>query len=179
MKEAIIAKAYATSIFDLGVENKIDVTAEFTKLTEVINSSNDLETVLFLDVFTIDEKQAVITDVLGKMNLSSLVKNSVLFLMQEQRIGLLPMVYKNLVVKDDHEKGFLRGVIEGSEDSITVDIENQLKGYLKGRLGAEAKLTYKKNEKITAGYRVTVDDLQLDATLDNQFDKLKNEILNS
>jgi F-type H+-transporting ATPase subunit delta len=179
MKEAMIAKAYATSIFDLGVESKIDVTSEFTQLTEVINSNNDLETVLFLDVFTIEEKQAVITDILAKMNLSSLVKNTVLFLMQEQRIGLLPMIYKNLVVKDDHQKGFLRGVIEGSDESIDVEVESHLKAYLKNKLGAEAKLTYKKNENLTAGYRVTVDDLQLDATLDNQFDKLKSEILNS
>jgi F-type H+-transporting ATPase subunit delta len=179
MKEAIIAKAYANSIFELGLQNKIDVTAEFTTLTEVINSSNDLETVLFLDVFTIEEKQAVITDVLAKLDLSPLVKNSVLFLMQEQRIGLLPMVYKNMVVKDDHEKGFLRGVIEGSGDSIDPEFETHIKSYLKNKLGLEAKLTYEKNKDLTAGYRVTVDDLQLDATLDNQFDKLKSEILNS
>lgn len=179
MKEAIVAKAYAKSIYSLGEENKVDVTEELTKLTEVINESNDLETVLFLDVFTIEEKQAVINDVLGKLGLSGLVKNIIGFLLEEKRIGILPLVFKELVVIDDHKKGFLRGVIEGHEDQPADGVVEQLVSYLTAKVGSKPVLTYKKNENLTAGYKVTVEDLQLDATIDNQLNKLKSEILNS
>ncbi len=179
MKESIVAKAYAKSIYALGEEQKIDVTEELTKLTVVINENNDLETVMFLDVFSIEEKQAVINDVLSKLGSSTLVKNVIGFLMAEQRIGLLPLIYKEIVVIDDHKKGFLRGVIEGREDQANSEVTEKIIAYLTEKIGSKPVLTYKKNENLTAGYRVTVEDLQLDATLDNQLNKLKSEILNS
>ncbi len=179
MKESIVARAYAKSIYALGEEQNVDVTGELTKLTEVINENNDLETVMFLDVFTIEEKEAVIGDVLSKLGTATLVKNVISFLMQEQRIGLLPIIFKELVVIDDHKKGFIRGVIEGREDEASSEVADKIVAYLTEKIGVKPVLTYKKNENLTAGYRVTVEDLQLDATIDNQFNKLKSEILNS
>lgn len=179
MKEALVARAYAQSIYQLGEEQKVDVTAEMTKLTEVINENNDLETVMFLDVFTIEEKQAVMKDVLSKLGLSSLVSNVINFLMEEKRLNIFPLIFKEMVVLDDHKKGFMRGVIEGREEQIDKAFEEKIFSFLKQKLGTEPVLKYEKNEKLTAGYRVTVEDLQLDATLDNQLKQLKSEILNS
>ena len=56
MKEQNIAKVYAHSFLQLATEHNFNVADELTKLTEVINTSNDLENVLFLDVFTTEEK---------------------------------------------------------------------------------------------------------------------------
>jgi len=179
MKEAIVAKAYAKSIYQLGEEGNVAITDEFTKLTEVINENNDLETVLFLDVFSIEEKTAVLNDVLNKLNVSALLKNAISFLMQEKRLHIMPLIFKEMVVIDDHKKGFLRGTIEGMGDTIDPEFETKIKSFLKDKLGKEPTLTYKKNDKVTAGFRVTVDDLQLDATVDNQLNQLKSEILNS
>ena len=179
MKEAVVAKAYAKSIYELGESSNTDITGEFTTFNELINGSNDFEILLFSDAFTIEEKQEVLNSVLSKGSLSPLLKNALNYLLAEQRIGLLPLIYKDMVVLDDHKKGFLRGTIEGSEDTISNEFAEQMKSYLKNKVGGEPKLEYKKNEKITGGYRVTVDDLQLDATIDNQLSKLKEEILNS
>lgn len=179
MKEAVVAKAYAQSIYQLGEETNVAITDEFTKLTEVINENNDLETVLFLDVFTLEEKEAVLNDVLAKLNVSPLLKNAIAFLMQEKRIGLMPLIFKEMVVLDDHKKGFMRGTIEGRDDQMDPEFEKKILSFLTQKLGTEPKLSYKKSEKVTAGYRVTVEDLQLDATIDNQLNKLKSEILNS
>jgi F-type H+-transporting ATPase subunit delta len=179
MKEQIIAKAYAQSIVELSEELKLDLAQEITALNEVINKSNDLETLLFLDVFTGEEKLIVLDVVMAKLNLSTITKNLMHFLIQEKRIGLMPLIFKNIIVIDDHKKGFLRGTIEGSEESIPQDIKNKLKTYLQQKLGKEAVLEYVKNENITAGYRVTVEDLQLDASLENQLEIFKESVLNS
>lgn len=179
MKEAIVSKAYAKSIYELGENQNVDVTSELTTLTEMVNENNNFEILLFSDVFTIEEKQTVVNEIFNKTNFSSLVKNTVNYLLAEQRIGLLPLIYKDLVVLDDHKKGFMRGYIEGSQDNISDETVAQLTNYLREKLGSEPKLKYKKNANITGGYRVTVDDLQLDATVDNQLNKLKQEILNS
>jgi F-type H+-transporting ATPase subunit delta len=179
MKEQVIAKAYAQSIVELAEEQKLDLAKELTTLTETINKSNDLETVLFLDVFTNEEKWGVLEAVLNKLQVSSVTKNVMQFLISEKRIGLFPMIFKNVIVIDDHKKGFLRGTIEGSESEIPENLKNELKKYLTGKVGKEAVLTYVQNSNISAGFKVTVEDLQLDATLENQLEKFKENVLNS
>ena len=179
MKEQIIAKAYAQSLVELSDELKLDLAGELTTLNETINKNNDLETVMFLEVFTNEEKLSVMDAVMGKLGLSQIMKNFMQFLIQEKRIGLLPMIFKNVIVIDDHRRGFLRGTIEGSEDSIPADVKEKLEVYLKAKLGREPILEYSQNENVSAGYRVTVEDLQLDASLENQLDNFKESVLNS
>lgn len=179
MKEQIIAKAYAQSLVELSEELKLDLADELTKLNVAINASNDFERLLFLDVFTVEEKLSVLDAVMSKLGLSQITKNFMQFLVQEKRIGLMPMIFKNVIVIDDHKKGFLRGTIEGSEESIPADVKDRLKSYLKTKLGREPILEYSKNAGISAGYRVTVEDLMLDASLENQLEKFKESVLNS
>ena len=79
---------------------------------------------------------------------------------------------------DDHEKGFLRGVIEGSADTISDEYKNKLMDAIKKELGGkEPILQYKQNNKVTAGYKVTVEDLQVDASVDNQLKHFKDSVL--
>jgi len=177
MKEQIVAKAYAQSLIDLALEAKVDAAKELTDLNIVINSNNDLENLLFLDVFTIEEKEDVLKEILSKLNTSPIVASFVNFLISEKRIGIFPLIYKEVIVIDDHNKGFLRGVIEGSDSEVSAEFKSKMTTYLKDKLGINTELTYKQNDDITAGYRVTVEDLQLDASLDNQLTKFKDSVL--
>lgn len=177
MKEKITAKIYAKSFFELGKEDKVDISTELTKLTEVINSSNNLENLLFLDVFTTSEKFDVFNAIANKMNLSQLVKSAVNYLIQEKRINILPLIIKEIIVLDDHERGFIRGTIEGSDEVENAEFAKKVKDYLKGKVGKNPELHYVQNKNITAGYRVTVEDIQFDASIDNQLEKFKESIL--
>jgi F-type H+-transporting ATPase subunit delta len=179
MKERIIARAYAKSIVQLGKEMNVEVAKEITTLTEVINANNNLETVLFLDVFTIKEKISVLQDIMNKLNMNVLTQNFVQFMMKEKRVSLFPLIAKEVIVLDDEEKGFMRGTIEGANVDVDPEFQKQMTEYLAKKVNKKTILEYKQNEKITAGYRVTLEDLQLDATLDNQLNKFKQSVLNS
>lgn len=179
MKEKIVAKAYAKAIFELGASTNVDVATELTKFTEVINANNNLENVLFLELFTVEEKTSVLNAVLAKMNLNKIVVSFLGYLMGEKRFSILPLIFKELIVLDDHQKGFMRGTIEGSEDSIDEATIKKVKAHLKSELGLDPELVYKKNSAITAGVRVTVEDYQLDASLDKQLKDFKESIINN
>jgi F-type H+-transporting ATPase subunit delta len=177
MKDQSIAKVYAKSFLELGDDKKIKIADEMIKFTEVINKSNDLENVLFLDVFTSEEKKAIFSEVAKKLNLSDLSTLAVQYLIDEKRIGLLPLIIKEIIVIDDERKGFMRGTIEGSEIQIDPAFKSKIESFLKTKLGREPHLDYVQNNKISAGYKVTVEDLQLDASLDNQLEQFKQSIL--
>ncbi len=67
MKQQTVSKIYAQALLQLGEEKKVKVVDELIALTEMINKTNSLENVLFLDVFTQEEKKSVFAD-LGIMH---------------------------------------------------------------------------------------------------------------
>lgn len=178
MKDQITAKIYAKALVEIAKAKDIKIAEEILTLTETINSSNDLENVLFLDVFTNEEKDLVVKDIAGSLKLSKEVMEALSFLIQEKRINLLPLISKEIIVMDDDEKGFLKGTIEGNSDSISEEekakLVTQMKKFISGK---EMKFEYEKNEELTAGYRLTVNDMQLDASVDTQLENFKNSVL--
>ncbi len=177
MKEQNISRAYAKSIALLADEQKVDVATDITNFNLCINSNNNLENVLFSDVFTIDEKLVVAKEILKKLKASPITVNFVSFLIGEKRMGIFPLIFKELIVLDDHKRGFLKGVIEGSDLEADPTFTEKLKKYLENRIHAKTELQYKKSDKVSAGYKVTVGDLQLDASLDNQLENFKEFVL--
>lgn len=177
MKEQAVARVYAKSLLELGDERKVNIADELTKLTEVINKSNELENVMFLELFTLDEKKAVFGEVSQKLNLSPITHETIMYLIDEKRIGILPMIIKEVIVMDDERRGFLKGTIEGNDAQIDPAFKAKIEAFMKAKLGREPHLDYVQNPNVSAGYKVTVEDLQLDASLDNQLEQFKNSIL--
>jgi F-type H+-transporting ATPase subunit delta len=177
MKEKAVARVYAKSLLELGDERKVDIAGELIKLTEVINKSNELENVMFLELFTLEEKKVVFNEVAKKMALSPITTETVKYLIDEKRIGILPLIIKEVVVMDDERKGFMKGTIEGTDISIDPAFKAKIEGFLKNKFGRQPHLDYVQNTNLSAGYKVTVEDLQLDASLDNQLEQFKNSIL--
>lgn len=177
MKEQSVARVYAKSLLELGDEKKVAIADELTKLTEVINKSNELENVLFLDLFTLEEKKVVFTEVAKKLALSPITTETVKYLIDEKRIGILPLIIKEVIVMDDERKGFMKGTIEGTDTQIDPAFKAKIESFLKNKFGRQPHLDYVQNSNLSAGYKVTVEDLQLDASLDNQLEQFKQSIL--
>ena len=177
MREQAVARVYAKSLLELGDEKKVKIADELTALTEVINKSNELENVLFLELFTLEEKKVVFNEVAKKLNLSPITTGTINFLIDEKRVGILPMIIKEVIVMDDERKGFMKGTIEGPGPEIDPAFKAKIESYLSKKLGRTPHLDYVSNANVTAGYKVTVEDLQLDASLDNQLEQFKQSIL--
>lgn len=177
MKAQKISKAYAKAIYEIAKDNKLSLVKELTDFTELINKSSNLENVLFLDLFTNSEKQEVLEGIFSKVKFSNETTSFIKFLLQEKRLNFFPTIFKELIVIEDEAKGFLKGTVEGSEANIDQKLLSDLQALLEKKLGFSPKLEYKRNDRITAGFRATVQDLQVDATVDKQLDQLKNNFL--
>ncbi len=159
------------------VSKTTDFLKELEHFVELLNKSSDLETILFHPLFRLDEKKPILLDVVEKSNYSKLFSEFLVFLLDEKRLGLIPQIYKELIVIEDEEKGFLKGTIEGHEDQIDQDKLLKVVSWLKQKLKISPVLNYEKNPQITAGYKVTVGDFQLDVSLDHQLDEFVKTIL--
>lgn len=179
MKNGNMTRAYANAILELAKEQKVAAVEEFILFTELINSSSDFENVLFLDVFTVEEREEVLKAIFEKEKFSDLLKSFILFLVTENRISFLPLIFKEMIVIDDYEKGFIRGTIEGRDAQADQASVDKIIAFLKDKLAINPELKYSQNKNITAGYKVTVQDYQIDATLDGQLTELNKDIINN
>lgn len=177
MKDQRIALTYARSIYDLGKSSSVDLGKELTEFSEMINSSNDLENAVFMDLFNAEEKKAVLSVLFEKAGWSELLRTILFYLIEEKRIGLLPLIFKELTVFEDHQKGFLKGTIEGRDQSIDPVVQKTLIDFLEKKIGKKITPVFVANPLISAGHKVTVGDLQLDATVEHQLEIFKQNIL--
>ena len=174
-----ISKVYSRAIrmiaMEAGVANPF--MQELEQFVAMLNKSTDLETVLFHPLFTMEEKKPILKEVCEKSNYSKLFVEFLVFLLDEKRLGLIPQIYKELIVIEDEEKGFLKGMIEGQDAQIDQEKLLKVVSWLKAKLQISPVLNYEQNLKITAGYKVTVGDFQLDVSLDHQLDDFVKTIL--
>lgn len=174
MKNSIIAKTYALAVVKISEEKKFSIFEEIAGFIEILNKSSDLENILFLNVFTYEEKQQVLNDLFAKINLNSVTQNFLTFLLIEKRLPLLPQIYKELIVIDDASKGFMKVNVEGSQQELDLQAKTSIEKYLLEKLKLKSEIHYKKNDQISAGYKVIAGDNLLDATLKTQLNNFKN-----
>jgi|GEM_PF-455610 len=185
---SFVSKVYAKALFELSLEDvqgkKIgDLEKELILINEAISAHNTLENVLFLEIFSVQEKQEVLKDLCLLLGVSQFSQNFVQFLATQKRLNLFPLIVKDLVVLKDSSLGFLKGTIEGEEEVISSDLLALVQKYLCDVVSQIEKnqnniyniqLEYKKNEHILQGYKVRLSDLLLDCTLDHQLNKFKH-----
>ena len=177
MKNETISRSYALALLEISEETSVDVKSDLDQLWALIRESSEFESLLFMDVFSIEERKSVLIDVFKKLTISDLTKNFCMFLIENKRFSLFPSIFTSLTMEKDLADGFITGTVEGSELNPESDVLEKLKTHIEKELKQIAKLEYKQNENITAGYKITCGDLQLDATLENQFERLRKDIL--
>ena len=177
MKNETISRSYALALLEISEEESIDVKADLDKIWSLIRESSELESLLFMDVFSVEERKDVLDLIFEKSQLNKLTTNFIYFLIENKRFSLFPSIYTSLTMEKDLADGFITGIVEGSEESPDNEVIEKLKAHIEKELKQIAKLDYKQNDKITTGYKITCGDLQLDATLENQFDRLRKDIL--
>lgn len=171
MKEQQIAKIYAQAFRQLSKEKNVKITDELASFVQLLNDVTDLENILFLPTFSNEEKSGVLEDVLSKIGLSELCQTLLRMLQKERRMGVLPMIYKEMIVQEDDEKGFLKGIAQGADSEANQELIENLKTIVAKKTGKKIELNYQQASNISAGMRVTVGDYQIDGTLDSQLEK--------
>ncbi|MBF0363598.1 MAG: ATP synthase F1 subunit delta [Oligoflexia bacterium] len=181
MSGSLITNVYVRTLFEFCNEkltNIDEIQQNLKFLVNYIEKNADFKKLLSLDVFSINEKKIVVNEVLEKLPLPKLFKNFILYLVEENRIKLLPEIYKSFVAKEELNEGKIEGTVEGNLQDIPKEDMDGIKKYVKEKINLNPILTYKMNKELTGGYRVIVGDFLLDATLDFQLKRLKESILN-
>lgn len=174
MNTSSVAKIYEQSLRELAIHQKVNnIGEELKKLIKTINEHPLLAKLLFLEVFSPTEKKEVLLAIFNRLSFSKLMKNFILYLIEERRVDFLPLIYNEFLIEENLQKGFATGSIEGTEDKISKEDTQLLEIFIENRLQLKTQLVYKHNSDIVGGYRIIVGDFLVDATIDYQLDQFK------
>lgn len=177
MKKEQAAQSYAYSLIELGESTKVKIDKDFDRFNQYLGESDELHSLLFLPIFTIEEKNDVLKDIFKKASLSPLFQHFIFFLIGEKRFHLIPLIYREVKTILGKKSGHIKGIIESSHKDLDSEVGKLFKKYIKSKINLDVDFEHKTNPSVSAGYRVTVEDLQLDTTLDYQLDMLKDSIV--
>lgn len=176
MKNSTASKVYAKALYQLGSKERVDTAQQLTLVNEALTVHKQLVSILSTEIFTIKERQEIISLLASKLKLHRLTRQFLLFLLQEKRLHLFFSIWQEIIILDDEEKGQIRGIVQGGEGTIDSPAKKKIQSYLTATLKKKVLLEYKKS-KLSAGFKVTVGDYHIDASLHHQLARFKDGTL--
>lgn len=175
----VVARRYATALFDLGKEAGM---AEMERYGETLHALGDavMESRSLGDVFrnpvlSVDEKKKVVLALLQAAGGGTVERRFCELLADKGRLQLLSAIAEDYGILLDAAKGLSRGVLttaveldDARKAAITAQLESQT--------GRKLELAYIVDTNILGGLVLKIGDTVLDASLRAQLDNLRESI---
>jgi F-type H+-transporting ATPase subunit delta len=178
MIDSVVAERYARAIFELAVEagELKPVTDQLQSLADVYVNSSDLQRALENPVVTQAQRDAILTELAGRLSLSQLSINAVRLLVQRRRLRALPGIARSLAGLADERAGILRATVT-SAVPLSESYYQNLAAELEKATGKKVLLERKQDPGLIAGVVTRLGDNTIDGSLRGQMAALERQLL--
>jgi F-type H+-transporting ATPase subunit delta len=164
----VVARRYANAIFALSKKEGDEALSTrgtcLTALGEMITSAPQFDLMLKSPVITVDEKKAILGNLLDKLKADKTLRNFCFLLADKERLACLGEIaawYSKLL---DDAKGIIRGECITAV-RLAADKKKKLIKDLQGKTKADIELTFAVDKNILGGMVLKMGDRVLDASL--------------
>ncbi len=178
MKSAAIAKRFAKSLLEIGIEESLSerYCADLSNFKEVLEANPDFIAFLLNPMYSVEERRALLEHVGVAVEATTAVAKFMWVLVHTHSLKLIAdivVAYKKLL---DEKAGRLRAVVESPFD-IDANTLGEIEKKLSGATGKEVVLSTEKNEELIGGLVISLDNLLIDGSLRTQLEQMKDKIL--
>ncbi len=176
MKSAHIAIPYAKALFEIAMENNAleETMQDMTLIRDVCHSSRDFVLMLKSPVVTTEKKTKIVHSVFdGK--LSKITLTYFLIILRKRREPIIPDIAHEFVEIYKDYKGILTTYLKTTEQ-VPEDIRKKVIEALGQQTGKTIDLIEETDDRLIGGFVLRWKDMQYDASILNQINKLKKEV---
>ncbi len=172
MKGTRAAIRYAKALLDLAKEQNIAdaINADMTLVGSTIVANNDLKLLLESPIVKIENKATALKEIFANTN--AVTTELINVLVQNKRITLLSAIAKEYNALFDHENGIQKAYVTTAV-ALTEAMNTQVLDKVKELTGKQAVIENTIDESILGGFVLRVGDIQYNASIANNFNKLK------
>ncbi|KAA3623980.1 MAG: ATP synthase F1 subunit delta [Flavobacterium sp.] len=175
MKGSKAAIRYAKAVLQQAQEDNVakDVFGDMQDVLNTLRGSKELRSVLQSPVIKASDKKASLLEIFG--NKTQNTKNLINTLVENRRIGLMGGVAESYVKLYNLAKGVIVAQVTTAVP-LSSEIEAQVLSKVKDLTGSESvSLENTIDESIIGGFILRVGDLQYNASISNNLNKLRRE----
>lgn len=177
--EQSIARRYAQAMVEVAAEaGVVDQVAEQLQGFEQVLVSHDglLGSALQSPVFTIEERRAVLDDVLPKLELGELTQNLLRLLNDNGRLGILDAITSAYRELADERAGRVRVVVRSAEP-LTEAMQGEVQKALEATTGKSVVIEAEVDPSLIGGLVARVGSTVYDSSLRTRLQNIKGALL--
>jgi len=173
-----IAIPYAHALFDLSIEKDVleSVRNDMQALSSLCNSNRDFLLMLKSPILKTGKKQKIITAVFSG-SLSAVSMAFFRIIIAKRRESLLPDIALAFIGLYKDYKGILTTIVK-TPAPLTDSVRKQILEIMKSQTGGTVDLLEEIKEDLIGGFVLQWKDMQYDASILNQIQKMKREMAN-
>ena len=177
MNESKISVRYARALFELCAEKDVveEVYRDVTLIARVMKENLNLGQALESRVIPPSRKKKIVTEIFGNRT-NPLTMQLMRLIIKNNRESYIPMImrqFKDLVKK---EKGITEVMLTTAQP-VSADLTEELKQLLAGKIAGTFEMKTLIKPEIIGGFILRVDDLQLDASVRKELDRIKKTLI--
>ncbi|MBN1115613.1 MAG: ATP synthase F1 subunit delta [Bacteroidales bacterium] len=179
MNEGIITSRYAKALYQTAEEDKASesVRKDILSLIETINESPEFKSFLNSPILKESQKIKIIDEIFnGKVHDLSLSFLKLLF--KNKRELYLYSICLSFLQYYKKDKGITEGSII-TAFPIHEDFHEEIKSFIKKKFKLELELNKQIDPSLIGGFKLKIDDRQIDASISSKLKKIKTELNNS
>ena len=179
MNESTITVRYAKALYQAGEENKVLETlrSNVELLYSTIKESKEFAELLQSPIFKTSEKIRLFTD-LFSTHIDPLLINFLNLLAKNKREQYLPWMCLNFMQLYKEKQGIKEAVIITSQ-KLEEKYREDILRLLKKKFKLNIELAEQVNPELIGGFKLRIDDQQIDASISSKLRKIRNELINS
>jgi F-type H+-transporting ATPase subunit delta len=173
-----IAKRYAKGLFAVGEKNGKyrSYLEELEGVLSVFDKEERLKKALMLPLLEVQKRKELLSDVMRALGVSPSVSSLFNILVENNRMGYLPVirdVYQELV---DDKEGRVRGTL-WTAYPLEETSRNRIAEVLKDKFNKEVTLETLEDKSLIGGVKVVIKGTIIDGSVKKQIETLKENIL--
>lgn len=178
MIPGVIAKRYATAIFELGVETStLDaLVGELDRAAAAYDASAELRSSLENPLVPIAAKRAILDDICAALSISAHAKNTLSLLLDRRRMRALPQIAQRLKEMADEKRGILRAQVYTAMP-LPEDYYARLQTQLERVTGRRVVLDRKLDSSLICGVVARVGDTIYDGSILSRLKQMRDSMM--
>lgn len=179
MNDSTITVRYAKALYQVGEESKkLDkLKDDIENLSLIIAESNEFLQLLNSPIIKTSDKIKIFKELFAK-NYDALIQNFFELLAKNRREQYLPDMCRNFLQMYKANKGIKEAVIT-TPKALEKGHNEQILKLLAKKFKLNIELTEKVNPDLIGGFKLRIDDQQIDASIATQLKKIQNELINA
>ena len=169
------AGRYATALFEIAkdADTVAAVEADLDSLQTALDDSADLQGLISSPIHSRDSQAGVLATICAKMELGSMVSNTVALLAANRRLFVLSDMISQVKALAADDRGEINAEVKSAK-KLTEAQSKALAASLKKSIGKDVKVNVTVDENLIGGLIVKVGSVMVDSSLRSKLNNLQN-----